>query len=172
VAVVALDGLPGPVGAMVAVIDHEHLVALRFAGAVATVGATPAPVGSSDGVGPTEAERAVAARVASDLIGWFGGERTSLSVPVALAPTSVFRQRVYEELGKVPAGQTITYGALAIRAGAPGASRAVGSAMAANPLPFFVPCHRVVPSAGGTGNYGGGSDLKTWLLTREANRCA
>ena len=61
-----------------------------------------------------------------------------------------------EELRSVPRGQTVSYGELAARAGNPGASRAVGTACARNPIPIVVPCHRVLPSTGKLGNYGGG----------------
>jgi methylated-DNA-[protein]-cysteine S-methyltransferase len=74
---------------------------------------------------------------------------------------------VLERLREVPRGETITYGALAARAGNPRAARAVGTACARNPVPIVVPCHRVLPGTGGIGNYGGGPDRKRALLTLE-----
>lgn len=80
-----------------------------------------------------------------------------------------FFKRVYRELCKVPAGQTISYAELARRAGSPGAARAVGQAMARNPHPITIPCHRVVASSGKLGGYSGpgGVAAKRRLLKRE-----
>jgi methylated-DNA-[protein]-cysteine S-methyltransferase len=71
---------------------------------------------------------------------------------------------------EVPWGETVTYGELALMAGAPGAARAVGTTMATNPVPLVVPCHRVVASGGRIGGYGGGLHgvaTKRTLLARE-----
>jgi AraC family transcriptional regulator of adaptative response/methylated-DNA-[protein]-cysteine methyltransferase len=67
-------------------------------------------------------------------------------------------------------GKTQTYGELARRLGMPRSARAVGSALGANHLALFVPCHRVVPAAGGVGNYRWGSALKRWTLAQEASQ--
>jgi len=66
----------------------------------------------------------------------------------------------------VPFGSLISYGDLGARAGDPTAARVVGEAMAANPYPIVVPCHRVVASDG-LGGFGGGLDMKRWLLAHE-----
>ncbi|OGV53087.1 MAG: hypothetical protein A2X49_17290 [Lentisphaerae bacterium GWF2_52_8] len=68
---------------------------------------------------------------------------------------------------KVPRGKTVSYGELAEMAGSPRAARAVGQAMARNPFPLFLPCHRVLPDGGTLGNYGPGPALKRLLLERE-----
>ena len=81
-----------------------------------------------------------------------------------------YRREVLEALRRVPFGRTVTYGELAGRTGRPGASRAVGSAMATNPIPIVVPCHRVVRTGGALGGYGGGVDAKAWLLRHEGAR--
>jgi len=78
-----------------------------------------------------------------------------------------FQRRVYATLTKVPAGRTVTYGELAKRAGYPGAARAAGSAMKKNRLPVVIPCHRVVPVAGGIGEYSAGKKWKRILLDSE-----
>jgi methylated-DNA-[protein]-cysteine S-methyltransferase len=78
-----------------------------------------------------------------------------------------FYSKVWKELVKVPFGKTISYGELAARAGSPRAARAVGSAMANNPIPILVPCHRVITSDGKLGGFGGGLDMKRWLLRHE-----
>jgi methylated-DNA-[protein]-cysteine S-methyltransferase len=68
---------------------------------------------------------------------------------------------------KVPRGTVRTYSWLARRVGTPKAARAVGNAMARNPVPFIIPCHRIVPESGGVGNYGYGPKLKRRLLMLE-----
>lgn len=77
-----------------------------------------------------------------------------------------FRKKVMEELRNIPAGSTVTYGQLAATAGSPGAARAVGNVMATNPVPLFVPCHRVV-ATDGLGGFTGGLDVKRALLRLE-----
>lgn len=86
-------------------------------------------------------------------------------LPLQLEGTA-FQLAVWRALREVPAGQVVTYGELARRAGYPRAARAVGSAMHANPLPILIPCHRVVAS-NGIGGYGGGLALKRALLAAE-----
>jgi len=88
-------------------------------------------------------------------------------VPIDLSCVSRFQLKVLKELQKVPRGEVRTYSWLAKKVGCPLGARAVGNAMARNPVPFLVPCHRVVPSSGGTGNFGLGKPLKRKLLRRE-----
>ena len=88
-------------------------------------------------------------------------------VPVDLSARSPFHQEVLRATARIPRGEVRTYGELAEAVGRPRAARAVGTAMARNPVPLLVPCHRVVPSSGGVGNYGFGSDLKAKLLAGE-----
>ncbi len=83
---------------------------------------------------------------------------------------SGFRRAVMEETLRIPAGQTRSYGWLAERVGSPRAARAVGRVMATNPMPFVVPCHRVVASDGSLGGYGAGLALKEALLQMEGAR--
>ena len=114
-----------------------------------------------------------AMRVARGLDEYFGGRRTALDLPVDLevSELSDLQRHVLTTLrAEVSYGETITYGELAELAGRPGAARAVGTAMSRNPVPFVVPCHRVV-AAGGIGGYGGGAAgvaLKRALLDLEA----
>jgi O-6-methylguanine DNA methyltransferase len=88
-------------------------------------------------------------------------------VPVDLSGLSRFQNRVLKELQKVPRGEVRTYSWLARKIGRPLAARAVGNTMARNPVPFVIPCHRVVPSSGGVGNFGFGTERKRELLQRE-----
>lgn len=88
---------------------------------------------------------------------------------VLLKAVPPFHRRVYRALCKVPAGKTVTYAELARMAGSPKAARAVGQAMAKNPFPVLIPCHRVLPSTGKLGHYSGrgGMALKRELLKLE-----
>lgn len=78
-----------------------------------------------------------------------------------------FQRAVWLAAREIPYGRTRNYGWLAARAGKPRAARAVGQAMASNPWPIVVPCHRVVSSNGGLAGYGGGLDMKERLLRLE-----
>jgi methylated-DNA-[protein]-cysteine S-methyltransferase len=97
------------------------------------------------------------------------GDDVSLDMPVDLRlMPSAFRRGVLETLHReVGRGDTVTYGGLAARAGRPRAARAAGTACARNPVPIVVPCHRVLPSGGGVGSYGGGPERKRALLELE-----
>jgi len=85
---------------------------------------------------------------------------------------SAFQRRVWAELRAIPPGETVTYGELARRVGRPGAARAVGSAVARNPVSIVVPCHRVVGSDGSLTGYAGGVERKRWLLAHEREAAA
>jgi methylated-DNA-[protein]-cysteine S-methyltransferase len=97
---------------------------------------------------------------------WFAGELRDFNL--ALAPEGpAFHQRVWRELCNIPYGETISYGELARRIGSPNASRAVGRANGANPIPIVIPCHRVIGSNGKLTGYGGGLPRKEFLLALE-----
>lgn len=100
---------------------------------------------------------------------YFAGRRHTFDVEIDWTLTAGFRREVLHELVTVPYGSIVTYGELAERVHNPKASRAVGSAMATNPIPLIVPCHRVLQSGGGLGNYSGGNgpETKAWLLRHE-----
>jgi len=120
---------------------------------------------------PDIALGAADAGVARELDDWFAGRRHAFGVRADLDAVGGFRRLVLETLAReVGWGETVTYGELAELAGRPGAARAVGGAMRANPVPFVIPCHRVVAAGGRIGGYGGGRDavgLKRSLLARE-----
>jgi methylated-DNA-[protein]-cysteine S-methyltransferase len=84
----------------------------------------------------------------------------------SLIPDGFFR-RVLEETARIPFGAVSTYGTVAKLAGSPRAARAAGNALHENPVPIVVPCHRVVPSTGGIGKYGGQEWRKAFLLRLE-----
>ena len=78
-----------------------------------------------------------------------------------------FARRVLLADGEIPRGRVMTYGGLAAKLGLPGGARAVGNALASNPFPLVIPCHRVVRSDGDLGGFGGGTDMKKALLMLE-----
>jgi methylated-DNA-[protein]-cysteine S-methyltransferase len=78
-----------------------------------------------------------------------------------------FRRKVLRATARIPYGETTTYGEMALAAGSPNAYRAAGSALGSNPIPLIVPCHRVLLSGGAVGNYGGGPEMKEFLLRLE-----
>ena len=97
---------------------------------------------------------------------YFGGRLHAFDVAL-VAHGTTFRKTVWNELARIPYGETISYGELARRVGDPAASRAVGAANGANPLPIIVPCHRVIGSSGKLTGFGGGLPIKQWLLDHE-----
>lgn len=124
------------------------------------------PVAAPDDGDP--AARAILADAARQLDEYFAGRRTCFDVPLDADLGAGFRARALRALADdVPFGSTVTYGELAGMAGSPRAARAAGSACATNPVPLFIPCHRVLPSSGGTGAYGGGAGMKRLLLELE-----
>lgn len=106
--------------------------------------------------------------IATALAAYFEGDISALNaLPVHHGGTT-FQQTVWQALRTIPAGQTLSYGALAQRIGNPAAVRAVGLANGANPVGIVVPCHRVIGASGQLTGYGGGLDRKRWLLDHEA----
>jgi methylated-DNA-[protein]-cysteine S-methyltransferase len=100
---------------------------------------------------------------------YFEGRRDHFDLPLDWRLTRGFRRTVLEHLhAAVPYGRTVSYLELAATVGNPKASRAVGTAMATNPLPIVVPCHRVLRTGGHLGGYGGGLDAKVKLLALES----
>jgi methylated-DNA-[protein]-cysteine S-methyltransferase len=101
---------------------------------------------------------------------YFASRRRRFELELDFALTSAFGRTAYEAAMQIPVGEVATYGELAARLGNPGAARAVGNAMGANPIPIVVPCHRVVPASGGLGKYTGGVWRKEILLELEGAR--
>lgn len=97
---------------------------------------------------------------------YFAGTRQVFDLKLAPQGTD-FQERVWQELRRIPYGQTISYGELAKRTGDANASRAVGAANGKNPISIIVPCHRVIGAAGQLTGFGGGLDTKRKLLELE-----
>jgi methylated-DNA-[protein]-cysteine S-methyltransferase len=98
---------------------------------------------------------------------YFEGQVVAFDEPLDPTLGTGFQRRVWQLTRDIPRGQTRTYGQIARLAGSPGAARAVGQAMARNPRPIIVPCHRVLGSDGGLTGFGGGVDMKRRMLQLE-----
>lgn len=153
-AVTALAHFRSPVGPLWLEATDEGLCSLRFG-----TGAKPRPP-----IGARAQEHVTAARQA--LEDYFAGKTPRLP-PLVLKGTD-FELQVWRALLAIPFGETRTYGELAATLKRPGGARAVGQANHRNPIAILVPCHRVVQAGGGLGGYGGGVEVKRWLLTHEA----
>ena len=118
---------------------------------------------------PTEPPPNISAAVA-EAKRYFGGERIDFSaLGLDLASVEPFRRTIYDTLRAVGWGETVTYGELAKRAGAPGAAQEVGVAMARNPVPLIIPCHRVLAAGGKIGGFSapGRTETKQRMLALE-----
>ena len=102
---------------------------------------------------------------------YFAGQRRSFQLPLAPQGTP-FQQQVWQALAEIPYGETRTYGEIAEAIGRKGASRAVGAANHRNPLPIFIPCHRVIGANGSLTGYAGGLETKRFLLALESGQPA
>lgn len=115
----------------------------------------------------TAGARRLVERAREELHEYFQGKRAFFSVPVDLSETPDFQRRVLEAARRIPFGEVRPYAWVAQRIGHPRAVRAVGTALGRNPVPFIVPCHRVLQTGGGIGGYLFGSETKSGLLALE-----
>lgn len=111
--------------------------------------------------------REVTSEARRQLDRYFAGELRSFDLPLDWRLTRAFRREVLRQTAAIPYGETASYTEVAHEAGNPRAVRAAGSALATNPLPILVPCHRVLRSDGKVGAYLGGSEMKSALLAME-----
>ncbi len=151
--------LESPVGELLLVADADHLRGISF------------PNGSSKQDPQTGWRRDDAwfPETTAQLQGYFAGELREFDLPLLFAGTP-FQNTVWRALCDIPYGETTSYGALAAKLGNAGASRAVGAANGANPLPIVAPCHRVIGADSSLTGFGGGVDVKHFLLTLENAR--
>ncbi|WP_043764706.1 methylated-DNA--[protein]-cysteine S-methyltransferase [Methylobacterium sp. 88A] len=148
--------LESPIGVLLLAGTEERLRCIGFPtgkGAVA-----PKPDWLRDDAAFAEARRQLSA--------YFEGRLTRFDLELDPSGTP-FQRQVWTALMDIPPAKTISYGELARRIGRPSASRAVGAANGANPLPIVVPCHRVIGAAGSLTGFAGGLDTKKWLLALE-----
>ena len=102
-----------------------------------------------------------------ELTAYFEGVSTDFAALTLDPQGTPFQRRVWQELRRIPRGQTISYKELAQRIGNPKACRAVGQANGRNPIPLIIPCHRVIAADGGLGGFSSGLERKRWLLRHE-----
>jgi methylated-DNA-[protein]-cysteine S-methyltransferase len=113
------------------------------------------------------APRSIVTEARRELDEYFTRRRTSFDIPLDWQLTGGFRRRVLDATAAIPYGQTASYAQVAAQAGNPRALRVTGTALATNPLPIVVPCHRVIRSSGEFGAYRGGPEAKAQLITFE-----
>jgi len=148
------DVIDSPLGSLCAVVDGGNaLTELRLGGM------------------PAEGDRSPARLdyVRRQLGEYFDGQRQRFDLPLRPRGTA-FQARVWQALMSIPYGELLSYRAIAERIGKPAATRAVGRANGANPIPIVIPCHRVVASDGSLGGYSGGLGVKVQLLALEGHR--
>lgn len=124
------------------------------------------------GFGPLQFEGTLRAteltnRAADQLLEYFAGRRRAFDIPLGPAGTE-FQRSVWQELQRIPYGETRSYGQVAASLGNPRALRAVGAANNKNPLMIFIPCHRVIGAKGDLVGYAAGLPIKKFLLDLEA----
>ncbi len=151
-----------PVGPLKLYFSDRGLTALEFAGE----GSAPQP--QPDSFPPHL--RPLIEKAKQELTAYFNGAPTDFAALTLDPQGTAFQLRVWQELRRIPRGQTISYAELARRVGSPKGSRAVGQANGANPIPLIIPCHRVIAADGGLGGYSSGPDRKDWLLRHEGAR--
>lgn len=151
--------LPSPIGDLLLVADGGDLIGVYFPDH------RPAPRLDA-GVSASASADPVLDEVAGQLGEWFAGGRTTFDLPMR-PRGSDFQLAVWACLAEIPFGATTTYGSIAAGLGRPGAARAIGHAVARNPLSIVVPCHRVVGTSGKLTGYAGGMDRKGFLLRHE-----
>ena len=148
-----------PIGPLVLAATSSGLTHACFASRPKSVHAAP------ESKHPAARKYLDAARRA--LFEYFEGERKDFDDLVLAPQGTPFQQRVWRALRSIPYGQTTTYGRIARRIRNPSAVRAVGLANGRNPIPIILPCHRVIGANGSLTGYGGGLDVKAWLLRHE-----
>ncbi|PZO00342.1 MAG: methylated-DNA--protein-cysteine methyltransferase [Alphaproteobacteria bacterium] len=160
-----LDRIETPVGTVLLVTDADgavraldfddyaprmmRLLARHYGQVNLTPGAAPGPVRNA-------------------VIAYFNGDARALETLIVTTAGTPFQREVWAALRAIPAGETRSYGQLAVAIGRPKAVRAVGLANGANPVGIIVPCHRVVGANGTLTGYAGGLERKRWLLAHEA----
>ena len=117
-----------------------------------------------------EHETPVLSEARRQLLEYLAGRHTAFSLSLAPEGGTPFQRQVWRALEAIPFGETRTYGQIAAAVGSPKAVRAVGQANHRNPIPIFIPCHRVVGADGTLTGYAGGLELKRSLLKLERGK--
>ena len=160
-----LECMKTPIGDMLVVADEqERLRALGWADLKARLDRTLALL-----YGDLQLRsRPVASSIKDSLHAYLEGKLDAIDAIAVETGGSAFQRSVWEELRRIPAGATLSYGDFAARIGRPKAVRAVGHANGSNPIGVVVPCHRLIGADGSLTGYGGGLPRKRWLLDHEA----
>ena len=137
-------------GSLLLVSDGEFLIEIRF----------------NNNENITESDIPILLETEKQLRKYFVGERQIFNIPLKPIGTN-FQLSVWNELKRIPYGETISYQQLAERVGDKKKSRAVGNANGKNPIPIIIPCHRVIRKSGELGGFGGGIKIKRKLLELE-----
>ena len=148
--------LDSPVGPLLVAGDTDQLHCIRF----------PTEHRTNEPQAVWRRDDALFVETFAQLEAYFAGQLTHFDLPLHFAGTD-FQNRVWSALCDIPFAETISYGTLASRIGKPTASRAVGGANGANPLPIVIPCHRVIGSNNSLTGFGGGVEIKRFLLAHE-----
>ena len=148
--------LDSPIGRLLLAGDRDRLHRILF----------PNEQAKADPPAGWRRDDTVFADAVGQLRAYFAGTLTRFDLRLHF-PGTEFQNAVWTALCEIPFGRTVSYGALAARIGRPAASRAVGAANGANPLPIIVPCHRVIGSDKSLTGFGGGIDTKRYLLEHE-----
>ena len=152
--------IESPIGILTLVADDQGLTNILFANASLT------QIGLTEVSAPETPDDPVLEATAQQLGEYFAGSRTSFELPLHLEGNN-FEREAWRALATIPYGETISYARQAELIGRPGAYRAVGGADGRNPIPVVLPCHRVVGADGSLTGFGGGLDVKQWLLDHE-----
>ncbi len=155
--------LASPLGPLLVATSGEGVCRVDFGGDMA---AFIARLESRSGAALSETPEPPV-EVALQFRDYFGRKRRQFTLPLDYRFATPFQRLVFDALLRVPPGQVVSYGELARAIGRPQASRAVGSAMAHNPLPILVPCHRVIHRDGTLAGYSAGLHVKEFLLALE-----
>jgi methylated-DNA-[protein]-cysteine S-methyltransferase len=163
------DTVDSPLGELLLAGDGDALTAVRMGVRHETATMSPQRVGPPPPGPGWRRDPGAFREAAEQLRSYFAGELREFDLPLHPRGTP-FQRRVWEALGEIPYGATISYAELAAAVGRPGAARAVGAANGRNPIAVVIPCHRVIGASGALTGYGGGLGRKRLLLDLERGR--
>lgn len=163
-----IDWIDTPLGPMIAICNAAHLYLLEFT-IRKNVQRQLERLAKTYKRAILPGQTTITTQIRDELSAYFKGELKSFRTPLKLTGTD-FQKSVWEQLIRIPYGETRSYGDLAKTIGNAKAFRAVATSNASNGLALIVPCHRVINTGGGLGGYAGGLDKKQWLLDMESGR--
>ncbi|MDP9069412.1 MAG: methylated-DNA--[protein]-cysteine S-methyltransferase [Actinomycetota bacterium] len=159
---VAYANVDSPLGPLVVAVTRKGVVCVHYGSDDAALQELARKISPRIMNAPAELDE-----VRRELDEYFAGARQRFDFRIDWALMGPFQQRVLKATYRIPFGKVASYRDVATKAGAPGASRAAGNALGANPIPIVVPCHRVVRTGGQLGGYTGGLHRKEFLLELE-----